>query len=196
MRTARHKMSTRTDELLKARREYAEVEAVLSSLPSRLCHDVMVPVGPLAFAPGRLVHTNEVLCLLGDNLFVEKTAAKAAAMARRRRERVERLMAEEGGEVVEIVERIDESGNVVGGEARQVGDAEFATFWDSLGRPPAVDVAPESESEPAAKPLATSPSDIYRLMRQRQRGPVRFAERPAEKRRVSLFRARRQGLAD
>lgn len=36
-----------------------------------------VPFGPLAFMPGKLVHTNEVTVLLGDNWFA-KCAAKQA----------------------------------------------------------------------------------------------------------------------
>ena len=36
-----------------------------------------VPVGPLAFFPGKLVKTNELLVLLGENWFVERSAAQA-----------------------------------------------------------------------------------------------------------------------
>ncbi|XP_070186347.1 unconventional prefoldin RPB5 interactor-like isoform X3 [Littorina saxatilis] len=44
----------------------------------------MVPVGSLAFMPGRLVHTNEVLVLLGDNYFVERSASQAVDIVSRR----------------------------------------------------------------------------------------------------------------
>jgi unconventional prefoldin RPB5 interactor 1 len=30
----------------------------------------MVPLGPMAFMPGELVHTNEVLVLLGDSRWI------------------------------------------------------------------------------------------------------------------------------
>lgn len=36
-----------------------------------------VPFGPLAFMPGKLVHTNEVTALLGDNWFAKCSAKQA-----------------------------------------------------------------------------------------------------------------------
>merc|ERR1719397_369468 len=44
----------------------------------------MVPLTSKAFMPGTLVHTNEILVLLGDNWFVETSAKNAAAIAQRR----------------------------------------------------------------------------------------------------------------
>lgn len=44
----------------------------------------MVPFGPLAFMPGKLVHTNEILVLLGDNWFVERSAKQACGIIDRR----------------------------------------------------------------------------------------------------------------
>lgn len=38
---------------------------------------VQVPFGPLAFMPGKLVHTNEVTVLLGDNWFAKCSAKQA-----------------------------------------------------------------------------------------------------------------------
>ena len=40
--------------------EYAALATLLQDLVARTQRDVMVPLGPCAFAPGRLVHTNEV----------------------------------------------------------------------------------------------------------------------------------------
>ena len=44
----------------------------------------MVPLGPLAFMPGRLIHTNEILVLLGDNWFAERSAKEAVEIVKRR----------------------------------------------------------------------------------------------------------------
>jgi len=44
----------------------------------------MVPFGRLAFIPGRVKHTNEILCLLGDNWFAERSAKQAAKIVERR----------------------------------------------------------------------------------------------------------------
>ena len=38
----------------------------------------------MAFMPGQLVHTNEILVLLGDNWFVERSAKQAAHIVDRR----------------------------------------------------------------------------------------------------------------
>jgi len=37
--------------------------------------------------PGKLIHTNEVLVMLGDNWFVDRSAVQAAAIVDRRMER-------------------------------------------------------------------------------------------------------------
>ncbi|ORZ38542.1 Prefoldin [Catenaria anguillulae PL171] len=64
--------------------DYKALKATLVDLPARVSHQVMVPLGPLAFMPGKLVHTNEVTVLLGDNWFVERSAAQAADIVQRR----------------------------------------------------------------------------------------------------------------
>ena len=43
-----------------------------------------IPVGDIAFLPGKIVHTNEIMVLLGDNWFVEQSAVQASAIAERR----------------------------------------------------------------------------------------------------------------
>jgi hypothetical protein len=44
----------------------------------------MVPMGSKAFMPGQLIHTNEVLVLLGHNYFVERSAVQAKDIIKRR----------------------------------------------------------------------------------------------------------------
>ena len=44
----------------------------------------MVPLTSKAFMQGHLVHTNELLVLLGDNWFMEASAKRAAEVASRR----------------------------------------------------------------------------------------------------------------
>ncbi|KAJ1680232.1 hypothetical protein EV182_000429 [Spiromyces aspiralis] len=64
--------------------EYKDLSRTLRDLPSETEYDITVPLGPLAFMPGKLIHTNEILVLLGDNWFVERSAAQAATIADRR----------------------------------------------------------------------------------------------------------------
>lgn len=46
-----------------------------------------VPFGPLAFMPGKLVHTNELTVLLGDNWFAKCSAKQADALVEHRKTR-------------------------------------------------------------------------------------------------------------
>lgn len=52
--------------------------------PSRLFGCKQVPFGPLAFMPGKLVHTNEVTALLGDNWFAKCSAKQAQKLVSHR----------------------------------------------------------------------------------------------------------------
>ena len=46
---------------------------------------VQVPLGSVAFMPGKLVHTNEITVLLGDNWFAERSASQAVEIVARRK---------------------------------------------------------------------------------------------------------------
>lgn len=52
----------------------------------------MVPLTSKAFMPGQLVHTNEILVLLGENYFLETSAAKAAQLADRRLSKCDHIL--------------------------------------------------------------------------------------------------------
>jgi len=64
--------------------DYEAVKSSLTSLSEKCRHPVMVPFGNVAFMPGELVHTNEVLVLLGDNWFVEQSAKQTVDILSRR----------------------------------------------------------------------------------------------------------------
>lgn len=75
----------------KVQRELTAVRDRLATLPDKTRHAINVPIGmrsgqqmPFAFMPGYIQHTNEVLVLLGDNWFAERSAKDAAAVAQRR----------------------------------------------------------------------------------------------------------------
>ncbi|KAG0054207.1 uri1, prefoldin-like chaperone [Gryganskiella cystojenkinii] len=69
--------------------DYNALKTTLLDLPKETSHNVMVPIGNLAFMPGKLVHTNEVLVMLGDNWFVDRSAVQAAEIVDRRMELVQ-----------------------------------------------------------------------------------------------------------
>ena len=54
--------------------------------------ECQVPLGPLAFFPGQLVHTNDILVHLGDDWHVEYSAKQAAALLSRRIQGVARSL--------------------------------------------------------------------------------------------------------
>ena len=68
--------------------DYQQLNTRLSTLPDRLTYDCMVPFGKLAFIPGRIVHSNELLVLLGENYFVERSCKQAMEIVNRRLENI------------------------------------------------------------------------------------------------------------
>ncbi|KAB1226607.1 hypothetical protein CJ030_MR1G023378 [Morella rubra] len=57
---------------------------LVQKLPDELHHDIMVPFGKAAFFPGRLVHTNEFLVLLGEGYYAERTSKQTVEILKRR----------------------------------------------------------------------------------------------------------------
>ncbi|KNC82159.1 hypothetical protein SARC_05540 [Sphaeroforma arctica JP610] len=66
--------------------QISNTKTKISVLPEELTHNVLVPVGKLAFMKGRLEHTNELMVLLGMNTLVKMSAKEAAAVLERRLE--------------------------------------------------------------------------------------------------------------
>ncbi|CAN1765054.1 RNA polymerase II subunit 5-mediating protein homolog [Linum perenne] len=57
---------------------------LVSKLPEELHHDIMVPFGKAAFFPGRLLHTNEFVVLLGEGYYAERTSKQTVEILKRR----------------------------------------------------------------------------------------------------------------
>jgi prefoldin subunit 5 len=114
---------------VKFQTDYLHLKQRLETLPHELRYDVMVPISKVAFMPGRLVNTNEILVLLGDSWFVEKSAKQACDLIDRRltniKTQIEEINKEksiygdqikwtenlinEKGEYVNIEEKLDDS---------------------------------------------------------------------------------------
>ncbi|RKP37070.1 hypothetical protein BJ085DRAFT_27451 [Dimargaris cristalligena] len=101
--------------------DYRALADQLSTFSHQLSYDVQIPMGPLAFMPGSIVHTNEVMVLLGDNWFVERSAHQAQAIATRRVAYVE-----------DIIEKIDDSDDESGGDRTTQARAPVAPSHGSL----------------------------------------------------------------
>eukprot|EP00794_Sanderia_malayensis_P018956 gene18956-20862_t len=65
-------------------KEYQNLKAKLSTLPQKVEHKMMVPIGSVGLFPGKLIHTNEINVLLGDNWFVKRSAHQASEIVDRR----------------------------------------------------------------------------------------------------------------
>jgi prefoldin alpha subunit len=114
------------DTLLQYRADYSALLETLRPLPLRTRHAVMVPVTARAFMPGHLKHTNEVLVLLGDDLFAERSVAQACEMIARRQARIADKIAPLEAEVLRLrnIERMQRllaahdggGGDIVGGK--------------------------------------------------------------------------------
>ncbi|KAH7576957.1 hypothetical protein JRO89_XS01G0182700 [Xanthoceras sorbifolium] len=57
---------------------------LIQKLPEELHHDIMVPFGKAAFFPGRLIHTNEFLVLLGEGYYTDRTSKQTVEILKRR----------------------------------------------------------------------------------------------------------------
>lgn len=68
----------------KLKEDYLKLRERLQTLPDNVSEEVMIPVGKVAYFPGRLVHTNEIMVLLGDNWFAERSAKQAIEIIDRR----------------------------------------------------------------------------------------------------------------
>lgn len=79
-------------QLSKYKQDYEAVRERLETLPDEVSHEVMVPLGKLAYVPGRLKHTNEIMVLLGENWFVERSAKQSVEIVRRRIAKCEETM--------------------------------------------------------------------------------------------------------
>eukprot|EP00271_Cylindrocystis_brebissonii_P010161 TRINITY_DN26265_c0_g1_i1.p1 TRINITY_DN26265_c0_g1~~TRINITY_DN26265_c0_g1_i1.p1 ORF type:complete len:429 (+),score=97.15 TRINITY_DN26265_c0_g1_i1:78-1364(+) len=66
--------------------ENKELTRLVQELPRKTAHEVMVPFGKAAFFPGRLVHTNELVVLLGEGLHVLRSATQTVGILERRGE--------------------------------------------------------------------------------------------------------------
>ncbi|CAH9099232.1 unnamed protein product [Cuscuta epithymum] len=57
---------------------------LVQRLPDKLHHDIMVPFGKAAFFPGRLIHTNEFMVLLGEGYYAERSSKQTSEILTRR----------------------------------------------------------------------------------------------------------------
>ena len=79
-----------------------ETASLLAELPRKLRHTVCVPLGPHAFFPGELVHTNEILLDLGQGYLAQCSASHAEGVLARQRALLERQLAQCGAQLADL----------------------------------------------------------------------------------------------
>ncbi|KAL1918486.1 uncharacterized protein VTP21DRAFT_3146 [Calcarisporiella thermophila] len=84
MQDSLHASERTLQEAISVHQGYQSLKALLSDLPSKTSHQVMVPLGKCAFVPGKLIHTNEVMVRLGEEYFAERSASQACDIIDRR----------------------------------------------------------------------------------------------------------------
>ncbi|KAG6548742.1 hypothetical protein Mapa_009752 [Marchantia paleacea] len=91
---------------LKELQSYRDENKVLSGLvmqlPDSISHHVMVPFGKAAFFPGRLIHTNEFLVLLGEGYYGERSSKQTVNILERRNEFLQRKISSVESQIADL----------------------------------------------------------------------------------------------
>ena len=79
--------------LLQQKVDYEALSKRLEHITDKSYHNVMIPIGgSKAFFEGQIEHTNEIMVLLGDNWFVERSAKEAREICQRRIDRCQLML--------------------------------------------------------------------------------------------------------
>lgn len=78
------------DELYRTHESFKPLEQKLATITDKVRHKVMVSIGPHAFMPGYLQHTNDLMVDLGAGYTAKVSAKQALGIVQRRREGVEK----------------------------------------------------------------------------------------------------------
>jgi unconventional prefoldin RPB5 interactor 1 len=78
-------------------------------MPDNLSYDVMVPLSKYALMPGKVKNTNEILVLLGENWFVERSAKQANEIVQRRIVGINKFLDDTKKELKLIQDQIDKT---------------------------------------------------------------------------------------
>ncbi|XP_050399193.1 unconventional prefoldin RPB5 interactor [Patella vulgata] len=110
---------------------YKALQDRLNSLSHKTSHDIMVPFGPCAFMPGKIVHTNEIMVLLGDNWFVERSSKQAAEIAGRRLTTIDKSIHDLNEQKKLLQPRVDVTSELQNISQEKDGVREIVENYDS-----------------------------------------------------------------
>jgi len=96
--------------------DYAQLKQTLASISDRVTHSsTMIPMGKKAYMEGTLVHTNEIMVLLGDNWFAERSAVQAGEICQRRIDKCTQMLEELDKELT-LIESWKKQASGIGGD--------------------------------------------------------------------------------
>lgn len=74
--------------------EYEQLADLIDKLKDRVKHKHMIPVAgtQMALMPGDIIHTNEIMVLLGDNLFALRSSRQAIEIIERRKRHIQNMI--------------------------------------------------------------------------------------------------------
>nr|CAB3226588.1 unconventional prefoldin RPB5 interactor [Phallusia mammillata] len=102
----------------KVENDYKTLSDRLKTLPDKMTHKIMVPFGPLAFIPGQLVHTNELLVHLGDSWFADVTCSQGQKIINHRMQAINKNI-EDLGKTLSNLEKKTEFSHEVLSDGKQ-----------------------------------------------------------------------------
>ena len=156
--------------------DYADLQRLVRDLPNRTSHEVMVPFTDVAFFPGRLIHTNEFLVLLGSDLYAERSATQTLDIIERRRDMLR--------------EKIQGASARVDAMSSRVGALDAVSAADGgLG------VIPEEEGEDDAPGAFTTRREGRADITRKPNGTVEITETYADGETLDPIEARRASSA-
>ncbi|XP_021736309.1 RNA polymerase II subunit 5-mediating protein homolog [Chenopodium quinoa] len=139
---------------------------LVQRLPDELHHDIQVPFGKAAFFPGRLVHTNEFLVLLGENYFTDRTAKQTVDILKRRGQALESQV----GSVKAVVEDLKAKASFFDRTAAESEEGlveireELSDVEDAGGSPEKAEAASVCEVGNRSRPGAVDDEEYARIM--------------------------------
>ncbi|XP_063802114.1 unconventional prefoldin RPB5 interactor 1 [Pseudophryne corroboree] len=138
--------------------DYDALQERLGTLPDKLSHDIMVPFGALAFMPGRLVQTNEVTVLLGDNWFAKCSAKQAATLVDHRKKHVRKALKDLQDVIKNFESRVEFTKDL------QTMSSESSEFFDIREKANEATVSTKGKQRtahrPHSKPKAAQSSQV------------------------------------
>ncbi|MCI4379106.1 hypothetical protein PGIGA_G00224150 [Pangasianodon gigas] len=118
----------------KLENDYENLQDRLSTLPDKVSYDIMVPFGSLAFMPGKLVHTNELTVLLGDNWFTKCSAKQAQTLVEHRKKHVKNKL----DDLHKVVKSFQDRAGFTEDLEKMACDRDFVDIREEVGKEEAV----------------------------------------------------------